>query len=122
MLPCTVFPDSISNMLPLTWMWVTSQAAPSNAIFFLCYDALNAMGTTALLASGAAGVAGSSLPSTALHLGASSIATVPSNLVRTPAEVVKQRLQVCHKEGEMERERERENTSSRVWYMMESTG
>lgn len=76
------------------------QAGPSNAVFFLVYDALKALGAAALLGdlSGGAAPGGgggsSSLLPTALHLGASSIATVPANLVRTPAEVVKQRLQV----------------------------
>eukprot|EP00752_Nemacystus_decipiens_P003654 g3368.t1 len=87
-----------------------AQAGPSNAVFFLVYDALKALGTAALLgglsgggggggSGGGAGGGSSSLLPTALHLGASSIATVPSNLVRTPAEVVKQRLQVGQESG-----------------------
>lgn len=56
------------------------------------------MTATATSASGGdAGVGGALLVPllpTALHLAASSLATVPANLVRTPAEVVKQRLQV----------------------------
>ncbi|CAM9928738.1 unnamed protein product, partial [Hapterophycus canaliculatus] len=76
------------------------QAGPSNAAFFLFYDALNALGAATLLGGSPSGVApsGSLLPS-AVHLGASSIATVPANLLRTPAELVKQRLQVGQESG-----------------------
>ncbi|CAB1098070.1 unnamed protein product [Ectocarpus sp. CCAP 1310/34] len=80
-----------------------AQAGPSNAAFFLFYDALNAIGAAAILgADGSGGISpslSSSLWPTALHLGASSAATVPANLVRTPAEVVKQRLQVGRESG-----------------------
>lgn len=81
----------------------TPQAGPSNAIFFLFYDALKVVGTAVLaghvatstdLMGAAAGTSSTGLWPTAIHLGASSVATIPSNLVRTPAEVVKQRLQV----------------------------
>ncbi|CAN0260271.1 unnamed protein product, partial [Scytosiphon promiscuus] len=76
-----------------------AQAGPSNAAFFLFYDALNALGAATILgAGGGVPPSGSLLPS-AVHLGASSIATVPSNLLRTPAEVVKQRLQVGQESG-----------------------
>ncbi|CAN0379512.1 unnamed protein product, partial [Scytosiphon promiscuus] len=78
---------------------VVLQAGPSNAAFFLFYDALNAIGAATILgAGGGVPPSGSLLPS-AVHLGASSIATVPSNLLRTPAEVVKQRLQVGQESG-----------------------
>ncbi|CAN0454501.1 unnamed protein product, partial [Ectocarpus sp. 8 AP-2014] len=80
-----------------------AQAGPSNAAFFLFYDALNAIGAAAILGGdGSGGISpspSSSLWPTALHLGASSVATVPANLVRTPAEVVKQRLQVGRESG-----------------------
>eukprot|EP00904_Undaria_pinnatifida_P008298 jgi/Undpi1/4599/HiC_scaffold_18.g07953.m1 len=79
-----------------------AQAGPANAVFFMCYDALNALGAAALLpvdiAGGGSGSGVGILP-TVLHLGASSLATVPTNLVRTPAEVVKQRLQVGQENG-----------------------
>lgn len=81
-----------------------AQAGPSNAAFFLFYDALNAIGAAAILGGDGSGgnspSPSSSLWPTALHLGASSVATVPANLVRTPAEVVKQRLQVCRRKVE----------------------
>ncbi|CAM9702256.1 unnamed protein product [Ectocarpus sp. 12 AP-2014] len=80
-----------------------AQAGPSNAAFFLFYDALNAIGAAAILGGdGSGGISASpssSLWPTALHLGASSAATIPANLVRTPAEVVKQRLQVGRESG-----------------------
>lgn len=74
-----------------------AQAGPANAMFFLFYDALNSAGTSALSAAAGGGSGGDSLVGIlpmALHLSASSLATIPANLVRTPAEVVKQRLQV----------------------------
>lgn len=80
------------------------QAGPSNAVFFLFYDTLNALGTAAVLGGTPAGGAGPLPPvvPAALHLSASSIATVPTNLVRTPAEVVKQRLQVLTSSGRID--------------------
>lgn len=76
-------------------------------MFFLVYDTLNSLGAAALLAvaPGSLGApdAGVALLPTALHLFASSVATVPSNLIRTPAEVVKQRLQVSRRRGQARR-------------------
>lgn len=95
---CVIVVLGVYRTLPHTFTTKTWQAGPSNAVFFVFYDALNALGTAALLGgSTSAGGAGPYPPAVpaALHLGASSIATVPTNLVRTPAEVVKQRLQVC---------------------------
>ena len=71
-----------------------TQAGPSNAVFFLVYDALNTFASAMPASAGERGGVSGLLPAALFHLGASSLATVPSNLVKTPAEVVKQRLQV----------------------------
>eukprot|EP00611_Tribonema_gayanum_P030669 TRINITY_DN85_c6_g1_i2.p1 TRINITY_DN85_c6_g1~~TRINITY_DN85_c6_g1_i2.p1 ORF type:complete len:445 (-),score=144.41 TRINITY_DN85_c6_g1_i2:803-2137(-) len=65
------------------------QAGPSNAAFFLTFDALNVLG--AALAPG--------MDPNLTHLAASCLATVPSNLIRIPSEVIKQRLQVGQVSG-----------------------
>lgn len=80
-------------------MTSTTQAGISNAVFFLFYDTINAFGAVTLLSTAAAsdqaqGGGGGVFTAALFHLVASSVATVPCNLVRTPAEVVKQRLQV----------------------------
>jgi solute carrier family 25 S-adenosylmethionine transporter 26 len=59
------------------------QAGPSNAIFFLCYDGLSTLLSCLLPATNV----------NILRVIASTLATVPTSMIRVPPEVIKQRLQ-----------------------------
>lgn len=65
------------------------QAGPSNAAFFVTYDGFNTLFAAFL----------PGLDTNLVHLITSSLATIPTNLIRIPSEIIKQRLQVGKETG-----------------------